>query len=416
MPWAKKGNIPFTPDSILREFFSSFLDGFLPLMTPVIILGGILGGIFSPTEAAIVASTYALILGVFIYRELKWKDLFAIIIETDQDNEHGRLHYLRGGDFRFSSIGREQVPQSVAKLLFTISQDPKMIMFIIIVFLLIIGCFMETTAALILLTPILVPPVMQMGIDPVHFRPRHGAHPDDRAHNASGRRSSLHHGQHREDILRVVYEGYGPFYHSSRSRPLSLGIYSSHRHVFTESPHQVTFLLLRTGPRTDAVRIFFLTVAGNRLKMKNLGRAFFNYFWRVVWRRKGGWELLWRQDSLPSRQLSSSIGGVIRQETGHRANQANRRPHSARIDCLPAKALLVPRPRGSYPQRGHCRRLQPGYIRFRERCSSSPNNARFGKSPSLFDRRPSFCVRRLFRNEHRRPGERPLRRSRGTGC
>jgi len=66
-------------------------------------------------------------------------------------------------------LGREQVPQSVAKLLFSISRDPNVILLIIIVFLLIIGCVMETTAALILLTPILVPSIIELGIDPVHF-------------------------------------------------------------------------------------------------------------------------------------------------------------------------------------------------------------------------------------------------------
>ena len=165
---AKKRKYPVHAKFDLKEAAKSFIDGFLPLMTPVIILGGILGGIFSPTEAAIIASSYALILGLFIYKEIKIKDLFPIIIETVKTTSMVVYIISAAAIFGFL-LGREQVPQSVAQLLFTISKNPQIIMLVIIVFLLIIGCFMETTAALILLTPILVPPTMQMGIDPVHF-------------------------------------------------------------------------------------------------------------------------------------------------------------------------------------------------------------------------------------------------------
>ncbi len=165
---AKARKYPVHSRFDLKEAFESLLDGFLPLMTPAIILGGILGGIFSPTEAAIIASSYALILGVFIYKEITWKDLFSIIIETIKTTSMVVYIISAAAIFGFL-LGREQVPQTVAMLLFDISKNPHVIMFIIIAFLLVIGCFMETTAALILLTPILVPPVMQLGIDPVHF-------------------------------------------------------------------------------------------------------------------------------------------------------------------------------------------------------------------------------------------------------
>jgi tripartite ATP-independent transporter DctM subunit len=165
---AKKRKYPVHAKFKIREAGASLMDGFLPLMTPAIILGGILGGIFSPTEAAIVASTYALILGVAVYREIKIRDLFHIILETVKTTSMV-VYIISAAAIYGFLLGREQVPQSVAVLLFTISQNPHVIMFIIIIFLMIIGCFMETTAALILLTPILVPPVMQMGIDPIHF-------------------------------------------------------------------------------------------------------------------------------------------------------------------------------------------------------------------------------------------------------
>jgi tripartite ATP-independent transporter DctM subunit len=165
---AKKRKYPVHAKFSFKEAGSSFIDGFLPLLTPVIILGGILGGIFSPTEAAIAASAWALILGMLVYKEIRFKDLVSIVMETIKTTS--MVVYIISAAAIFGwLLGREQVPQSVAQLLFSISKDPNVILFIIIVFLLIIGCVMETTAALILLTPILVPPVIQLGIDPVHF-------------------------------------------------------------------------------------------------------------------------------------------------------------------------------------------------------------------------------------------------------
>jgi len=165
---AKKRHYPVHAAFSLREAGLSLADGFLPLLTPVIILGGILGGIFSPTEAAIVASTWALVLGMMVYREIKLRDLITIVMDTIKTTS--MVVYIISAAAIFGwLLGREQVPQTVAQMLFSISKDPNVILLIIIVFLLIIGCVMETTAALILLTPILVPPVIQLGIDPVHF-------------------------------------------------------------------------------------------------------------------------------------------------------------------------------------------------------------------------------------------------------
>ena len=165
---AKRRNYPVHSTFDLREIYNSFIDGLLPLLTPVIILGGILGGIFSPTEAAIIASAYALFLGMVVYKEINPKELFQVILDTVKTTSMVIFIISAAAIYGFL-LGREQVPQGLAKLLFDISKNPHVIMLIIIIFLLIIGCFMETTAALVLLTPILVPPVSQLGIDPVHF-------------------------------------------------------------------------------------------------------------------------------------------------------------------------------------------------------------------------------------------------------
>ena len=165
---SKRRNYPVHARFSLKEAGLSFLDGFLPLLTPAIILGGILFGVFSPTEAAIVASFYALVLGMLVYKEIRLKDLAKIILDTVRTTSMV-VFIISAASIYGWLLGREQVPQGVARLLFAISENPHVIMLIVIGFLMIIGCFLETTAALILLTPILVPPVMLLGIDPVHF-------------------------------------------------------------------------------------------------------------------------------------------------------------------------------------------------------------------------------------------------------
>ncbi len=105
---------------------------------------------------------------MFVYREIRIKDVLSIVMETIKTTSMVVFIISAAAIFGWL-LGREQVPQTVAQLLFSISKDPNVILLIIIIFLLIMSCVMETTAALILLTPILVPPVMQLGIDPVHF-------------------------------------------------------------------------------------------------------------------------------------------------------------------------------------------------------------------------------------------------------
>jgi tripartite ATP-independent transporter DctM subunit len=150
------------------EVWASLKEGLLPLMTPVIILGGILGGIFSPTEAAIAASAYALVLGAVIYREIGVRDLMQIFLDTVKTTSIV-LFIISNAAIYGWLLAREQVPQNVARLMFSLTTDPQVALLVILVFLLIVGCFLETTAALIILVPILVPAVMQLGVDPVHF-------------------------------------------------------------------------------------------------------------------------------------------------------------------------------------------------------------------------------------------------------
>jgi tripartite ATP-independent transporter DctM subunit len=151
-----------------KEIWVSFKKGLPPLFTPIIILGGIMLGIFTPTEAAVVASAYALFLGVVVYREIKIADLPRIFLQTALTTTIVIFIVSTASVYGWL-LAREQVPQNVALLLFSITTNPHLILLILVGFLLIVGCFMETTASLIILVPILVPMVTQLGIDPVAF-------------------------------------------------------------------------------------------------------------------------------------------------------------------------------------------------------------------------------------------------------
>lgn len=148
--------------------FRAFCDAFWALMLTVIILWGILGGLFTPTEASIVASLYALIVGMFIYGELKWKHLPKIILDTMKTS--AAIMMLVGFAATFGWIlASEQIPQLVAKAILSISTNKIVVLLLLNILLLFVGMFMETIAALIILFPVLLPVAIQIGVDPIHF-------------------------------------------------------------------------------------------------------------------------------------------------------------------------------------------------------------------------------------------------------
>ncbi|MBT8154197.1 TRAP transporter large permease [Epibacterium ulvae] len=140
----------------------------LALIMPVIILGGIYGGIFTPTESAAVACLYGLIVGLFIYRSISVKSLGPIFINTAISS--AIVMYLMGTANAFSFIiTAEQVPQTVAISILDISRDPTLIMFLILLLLLVAGTFLDNVAALVLLVPTLGTLIAAVGIDPIYF-------------------------------------------------------------------------------------------------------------------------------------------------------------------------------------------------------------------------------------------------------
>ena len=138
------------------------------LMMPVIILGGIYGGIFTPTEASAVAVFYALIVGVFIYREIRLADLYRILKKSALSSAVIMFIIANAGLFAFL-ITRAGVPEAIGLWLQEVLKSPAMFLLGINAALFLIGMFIETSAAIIVLAPILAPVALHFGIDPVHF-------------------------------------------------------------------------------------------------------------------------------------------------------------------------------------------------------------------------------------------------------
>ena len=161
-------NYPRQPRASLKEAAASFADSILAILTPVIIIGGILSGVFTPTEASVVACVYALILGMFVYKEVKLTDLPRILWETVLNTI--RIMYIISvaGFFGWFLI-YQRIPEQVITELSALSSNPNVIMAIFIFVLLILGCFMEGIAILVITIPVFLPIITQYGIDPVQF-------------------------------------------------------------------------------------------------------------------------------------------------------------------------------------------------------------------------------------------------------
>jgi tripartite ATP-independent transporter DctM subunit len=135
---------------------------------PVIILGGIYGGIFTPTEASVVAVVYALIVGVFIYREMRLTEVIAAFRKSVISSAVIMFIIACAGLFSFL-ISRAGIPEDIGAWLSDVLKSPGWFLFGVNAALFVIGMFIETSASIIILAPILVPIAIHFGIDPVHF-------------------------------------------------------------------------------------------------------------------------------------------------------------------------------------------------------------------------------------------------------
>ncbi|WP_298207505.1 TRAP transporter large permease [Acidovorax sp.] len=150
------------------SFGKATLQAGWALLMPVIILGGIYGGVFTPTEASAVAVFYALVIGVVIYREIKLKDLFPILRKSAISSAVIMFIIANAGLFAFL-ITRAGVPDAIGRWLEAVLQSPTLFLLGVNAALFLIGMFIETSAAIIVLAPILAPVAMHFGVDPVHF-------------------------------------------------------------------------------------------------------------------------------------------------------------------------------------------------------------------------------------------------------
>jgi len=164
----KKGYLGNTDGWAARDMLQQVYKGFWALMAPVVILGGIYSGFFTPTEAAIVAIFYTLMVGTFIYREMSWQKLFTALETTTWLT--GRVLLIM---FTATVFGRllveNQIPAVIAEGLLEFTSNLYLIWALIIFFLLFVGMFMETLATILILVPVMLPVAYSLGIDPVHF-------------------------------------------------------------------------------------------------------------------------------------------------------------------------------------------------------------------------------------------------------
>ena len=148
--------------------WAAFKEAILALLMPVIILGGIYGGVFTPTEAAVVAVVYGFIVGKFVYRELSFGRMKDILVNTAMGT--AMIFFIIATSSVFSWIlTAQQVPQEVAKAILSVSKNPVVILLMVNLLLLFLGTFMETVASIIIVVPVLLPVMTQIGVDPLHF-------------------------------------------------------------------------------------------------------------------------------------------------------------------------------------------------------------------------------------------------------
>lgn len=166
--YARRQHYPRTPFPGFSILVKSFLHAFLPLLTPIILLGGIWTGKFTPTEAAAAAVAYALVLGSLIYRELSLKDLANIFLTTTRETAALGI-IICAANFYGWLLVRSGITLKLAESLGGFSASPLIMLLAINIFLLLIGCFLEPICAILILGPVLLPVILKLGIDPLHF-------------------------------------------------------------------------------------------------------------------------------------------------------------------------------------------------------------------------------------------------------
>lgn len=164
----KRSQWTIRPRAQMKEVTSSFLKAAPSLLVPIIILGGILGGVTTPTESAAAASVVAVILGTVVYRKLKWSHVPKILESTGVVSASIMIIVAMANILGWT-MALEQIPQDIANALLSLTSNKYMALLLINLLLLFVGMVMETIAAIIILVPVFLPVIDTLGIDPLHF-------------------------------------------------------------------------------------------------------------------------------------------------------------------------------------------------------------------------------------------------------
>lgn len=165
---ARRLDIPTERWAGFAALVASFVKAVPPLITPAIIIGGIWSGVFTPTEASAIAAMYAFLVAVVFYREMTLRQFFAVLRETMRDSAIILIIVAAASLYGWLLVFA-QIPQQLVGMIDDIGLSPMMLLLMINVFLLLVGLFMETNAAITIFTPMLLPLAVAHGVDPVHF-------------------------------------------------------------------------------------------------------------------------------------------------------------------------------------------------------------------------------------------------------
>jgi tripartite ATP-independent transporter DctM subunit len=165
---AIRDNLPRHPFEGWGEVWRSFRRAFWAVIAPVLLIGGMFSGVFTPTEAAAVAVVYALVLGLFVYKEFTWRQLPKLILDTVETTGVVMALVMTATLLGYC-LTVARIPQEFGGWLIALSTNPIVYLLIVNVLLLVVGCFMEALAAMLVLIPILVPTALKLGIDPIQF-------------------------------------------------------------------------------------------------------------------------------------------------------------------------------------------------------------------------------------------------------
>ncbi len=164
----RKGFLGRERAATISEILRSLVDARWALLAPVVVLGGIYSGVFTPTEASVVAVNYALFVGAVVYRELTWQSIYRALLQAVLVG--GTVTIMVGLAGTFGRILTQfQIPQQLSTYVLAVSDNWFVVLMVINIGLIIVGTFMETLATIILLTPILLPVVVALGVSPIHF-------------------------------------------------------------------------------------------------------------------------------------------------------------------------------------------------------------------------------------------------------